>query len=447
MLIEFRIRNYRSYAEEQRFSMVARLAKDLTSNVLTTEGVEHFSLLRGAAIYGANASGKSNLIKALIFLRRFVLRSPEMRDEESEARQKTSEIPVQPFLLDLQFSDQPSEFEITFLLDGVRHQYGFAASSKRVHEEWLYVYPKGRSQRWFHRVVDENGVSTFDPGRPYFQRDKQLEKRTRDDALFLSVAAQWNHPQINPIYQWFRSRLKAVGQGLSATTYTGRLLLNNPRFREWAGDSLRKADTGINHVFAKESSVAKENLRFPNDMPPEMKDYLVESLLKAPMVEIYTTRTRPGTEPDLVWDLAQESDGTQRMLELLGPIYDVLQKGAVFIMDELDTSLHPYITREFVRLFNDPEANPKGAQLIFTTHDISLLDPTFLRRDQIWLTEKKASGHTELYSLADFSPRKGEAILKGYLSGRYGAVPDLEAFETISNSGGLIQADMQPLKG
>lgn len=417
MLIEFRIGNYRSYAEEQRFSMVARLTKDLTSNVLATEGVERFSLLRGAAIYGANASGKSNLIKALAFFRRFVLRSPEMRDEESETRQKRKEISVQSFLLDSEFSDQPSEFEITFLLDGVRHQYGFAVSPKRVYEEWLFAYPKGRSQRWFHRIVDEGGESKLEWGRPHIQRDEQLVKRTREDALFLSVAAQWNHPQLRPIYQWFRSLLKVARHNLNAIPFTRRLLIENPHFLDWAGDSLKRADTGINRVFVKEGLL------------------------------IYTARRRPGTDEEVEWDVDEESDGTQRMLELLGPIYDVLQKGAVFVMDELDTSLHPYITREFVRLFNDPETNPKGAQLIFTTHDISLLDPTFLRRDQVWLTEKKASGRTELYSLADFSPRKGEAILKGYLSGRYGAVPDLENFEAIPDSEKLDQAEMQALKG
>jgi uncharacterized protein len=146
-------------------------------------------------------------------------------------------------------------------------------------------------------------------------------------------------------------------------------------------------------------------------------------------VEVRTTRRLPGSDKEIMWELEQESDGTQRMLELLGPIYDVLQEGAVLIMDELDTSLHPYITRELVQLFNNPKSNTGNAQLVFTTHDTSLLDPTLFRRDQVWFTAKDASGATDLYSLQDFSTRKGEALLKGYLVGRYGAIPDLKRFE------------------
>jgi len=160
-----------------------------------------------------------------------------------------------------------------------------------------------------------------------------------------------------------------------------------------------------------------------------VRNYLTESFLNELKVEIHTTHRLPGTDNEIEWDLEQESDGTQRMLELLGPIYDVLQEGAVLIMDELDTSLHAYITRELVHLFNNPKTNPGGAQLIFTTHDTTLLDPALFRRDQVWFTEKDGSGATDLYSLQDFSVRKGEAIQKGYLVGRYGAIPILKRFE------------------
>jgi AAA15 family ATPase/GTPase len=153
------------------------------------------------------------------------------------------------------------------------------------------------------------------------------------------------------------------------------------------------------------------------------------SFLNEFKVEVRTTRRLPGSDKEVEWDLEMESDGTQRMLELLGPIYDVLQEGAVLVMDELDTSLHAYLTRELVRLFNNPKTNPGHAQLVFTTHDTSLLDPTLFRRDQVWFTAKDASGETDLYSLEDFSPRKGEPLQKGYLAGRYGAVPVLKDFE------------------
>jgi uncharacterized protein len=422
MLLEFRIRNFRSYAAEKRFSMVAGSGRELPTHTMTVEGFERYPLLRSAAIYGANASGKSNLIHAFGFFRFFVLRS-------SESRQEGDKIPVMPFLLDPTLARKPSEFEITFVLDGVRHQYGFIVSPERVHEEWLTVYPKGKPQEWFHRGLSAAGKQDWSWSRTHLRGDKrQLAERTRDNALFLSVAAQWNHPQIKPIYRWFRNHLRVLPRGMSVMSYTQNQLLKDSSFRQWLTGILRAADVGISRVTAKEGKIGEEHLNFPSDIPAQMKEYLTEFFLKEPKVEVRTTRRLPGSDEEIEWDLGKESDGTQRMLELLGPIYDVLEEGAVLVMDELDTSLHAYITRELVQLFNDPETNPNRAQLVFTTHDTSLLDPTLFRRDQIWFTAKDETGATDLYSLQDFSPRKGEALQKGYLVGRYGATPLIQRF-------------------
>ena len=423
MLLEFRIGNFRSYAAEMRFSMVAGSGKELPSNTMTVEGFDRYSLLRSAAIYGANASGKSNLIHAFAFFRQFVL-------ESAESRQEGDMIPVYPFLLDPKLAGSPSQFEMTFLWDGVRHQYGFVVSRERVHEEWLTVYPKGKPQEWFHRTLDSAGKSTWSWSRTHLRGDKsQLAERTRDNALFLSVAAQWNHVQITPIYRWFRNGLRVLPKDVGAMTYTQGQLLNNPGFREWLTGILKAADTGISRVLARESKIHKDHLRFPGEIPDHVRKYLTESFLNELKVEVRTTRQLPGSDKEVEWDLEMESDGTRRMLELLGPIYDVLQEGAVLVMDELDTSLHAYMTRELVQLFNNPKTNLGHAQLVFTTHDTSLLDPTLFRRDQVWFTAKDATGETDLYSLEDFSPRKGEALQKGYLVGRYGAVPVLKDFE------------------
>lgn len=422
MLLEFRLGNFRSYGAEKRFSMVAGSGKELPSNTMTIEGFERHPLLRSAAVYGANASGKSNLIHAFAFFRQFVLRS-------SEPRQEGEKIPVSPFMLDPELAKKPSEFEITFLLGGVRHQYGFVVDQERVHEEWLTVYPKGKAQKWFHRTRDAAGKSAWSFNRPHFRGDKsQFAKRTRDNTLFLSVAAQWNHLQITPISRWFKKHLRVLPREVDARSHTRSQILNDSAFREWLTGVLRAADTGISQVLAKESKISKDQLRFPSEIPNDMRNYLTEKFLDELKVEVHTTRRLPGTNREIEWDLNQESDGTQRMLELLGPIYGALQEGSVLIMDELDTSLHAYITREFVQLFNNPKTNPGSAQLIFTTHDSSLLDPTLFRRDQVWFTAKDESGATDLYSLQDFSPRKGEAIQKGYLAGRYGAVPVLKRF-------------------
>jgi len=210
--------------------------------------------------------------------------------------------------------------------------------------------------------------------------------------------------------------------------YTQQQLLQDAQFCDWTARLLRAADIGISGVSANERQISKDDPPFPGDMSADLKDYLTQEFRKDLKVDVHTRRRLPGYDSEVEWDLKLESDGTQRMLELLGPIWEVLQKGAVLIMDELDTSLHAYITRALVRLFNSPETNPNGAQIVFTTHDTSLLDLTIFRRDQIWFTEKDRSGASDLYSLQDYSPRKGEAIQKGYLAGRYGSIPLIEPF-------------------
>jgi AAA15 family ATPase/GTPase len=423
MLVEFRLRNFCSYASEKKFSMVAATGKELPSNTMAAEGFERHPLLRTAAIYGANASGKSNLIQAFSFFRNFVLRSPESRLEGEQ-------IPALPFLLDLELREKPSEFEISFMLDGARHQYGFIVSPERLFEEWLTVYPKGKPQEWFHRLVGASGKSEWSFSRTHMRGDKmQLADRTRENALFLSVAAQWNHPQIKSIYAWFQNQMRVLPARISTMPDTRAELLKDARFCDWTAGILRAADIGISGVSARRRERSEERLQFPNDMSAEQRELLTQDYLKNVLVDVRVRRKLSGSDTEIEWNLAHESDGTQRMLELLWPIRNALEKGAVLIMDELDTSLHAYITRALVRLFNNPETNPRGAQLVFTTHDTSLLDLTIFRRDQIWLTEKDQSGATDLYSLQDYSPRKGEAIQKGYLLGRYGAIPFVEPFE------------------
>jgi uncharacterized protein len=423
MLVEFRLRNFCSYAAEKKLSMVAASGKELPGNTITFEGFERHPLLRSAAIYGANASGKSNLVQAFKFFRNFVLRSPESRFEGEE-------IPPLPFLLDVKLQKKPSEFEITFMLDWVRHQYGFIVSSERVFEEWLTVYPKGKAQEWFHREADVSGNSKWSFSRTHMRGDKmQLADRTRENALFLSVAAQWNHPQMKTIYAWFRNRMRVLPTRISTMRDTRERLLKDSGFCDWSAGILRAADIGISGVSARERELSNDRLRSPSDMSAEQRELLTQNYINSRWVDVRIQRRLSGSNTEVEWDLVHESDGTQRMLELLGPIREVLEKGAVLIMDELDTSLHAFITRALVGLFNDPETNPHGAQLVFTTHDTSLLDLTIFRRDQIWFTEKDPSGATDLYSLQDYSPRKGEAIQKGYLLGRYGAVPFVEPFE------------------
>ncbi len=210
---------------------------------------------------------------------------------------------------------------------------------------------------------------------------------------------------------------------------TRNQLVKDSAFRQWLTGILHSADVGISRVIAEESPIGQERPLFPSARPPETGEYLAEGYPRDLNVGIRTAHRLSGSNGEIEWDLDRESDGTQRMFELLGPIYNVLKDGAVLVMDELDTSLHAYITCELVHLFDDPATNSNRAQIVFTTHDTSLLDPTLLRRDQVWFTAKDETGATDLYSLQDFGPRKGEPLQKGYLAGRYGAVPILRRFE------------------
>jgi AAA15 family ATPase/GTPase len=425
MLVEFRIRNYRSYAAETRFSMVAGTGSELPGNTMTVRGLERHPLLRSAAIYGANASGKSNFARAFSLVRWLVLRSAESSAEGAR-------FPVSPFLLDPLLAEEPSEFEVTFLLDGVRHQYGFITSNTRVHEEWLVVYPKGKGQQWFRRKVKPSGKSEWE-WSTYLKGDKaRLAERTHEDALFLAVAAQWNHEQLRHVQQWFKDRLRVLPRGVSTLNFTRDRMHKDSGFCEWLTGVLRAADVGIHKVRTRETGIAKGHIHFPSNLPKDVQGFLVEQFKNDHKVEIQTTRRLKGSKREVVWDLDEESDGTQRMLELLGPIREALEDGLVMVLDEIDTSLHPCITRGLVRLFNEPKSNPRQGQLIFTTHDTTLFDPTLFRCDQIWLAGKDATGATELYSLQDYSPRKGEPLQKGYLGGRYGGIPLLEPFGPVS---------------
>ncbi len=282
MLLEFRLRNFRSYAAERRFSVVAGPGKELPDNTMTVEGYERHPLLRSAAIYGANASGKSNLIHAFAFLRSFVLRSADPSQEEEE-------IPVSPFLLDAALAAEPSEFEISFLFDGVRHQYGFIVSRDRIHEEWLIVYPKGKAQEWFHRGVKESGESEWTWSRTHLKGDKvQLGTKTTEKALFLSVAAQWNHPQLRPIQRWFRNRLKVLPRNAATMNFTRNQMLKDRQFCDWMTDVLKAADVGISRVMARE--IDKPGIPPSEDMPPQVQEHLFG---RPPKVEVKTSRRIP----------------------------------------------------------------------------------------------------------------------------------------------------------
>ena len=427
MLIEFSVSNYWSFRERQTLSLVAATRDSkLPDNVLDKKlpGLAKTRFLKTAAVYGANASGKTNLWRAAMFMRDFVTGSASGTNEGDP-------IDTIPFLLGKGESERPSEFEVIFEHEGTRYQYGFSVDKERVHEEWLNAYPEGRAQRWFHRSLADNGHDykwRFSPTN--FRGDRGgLKEKTRTNALFLSTAAQFNHEQLRIVYIWFSRYFHGIGNvaGLTLSPLSGiteLMLVKEKVNAEAVMGLLRQADLGILRVEVEQREVGPSD--FPPDMPADIRRKLLGELEKALITKSRWFHERTGTGKDVEFTGEQESAGTRKFFALIGPWLEALRSGYTVFIDEIGANMHPLLVRQLIRMFHDPEVNSKGAQLVLTTHDTTLLDMSLFRRDQIWFTEKDEVGGTVLFPLTDFKPRDNEALQKGYLAGRYGGIPFFE---------------------
>jgi len=422
MLIEFKTANFRSIREEQTFNLVANNAdKELSACVIDRElpGLSGVRFLKGAAIYGANASGKSNVMEAINFLARFVRRS-------ATKIQPGDPTGAEPFKLDRESLQKPSEFEITFAVDGGRYVFGFSVTPKRVIEEYLVAYPKGVPQRWYHRTYNAT-KKTYEWAKSSttFKQDKSLQDKTRENSLFLSVGPQFNHKQLTGVFNWFKENLRFIHLSADAMLHPGFTaeLVAKSSHHDRILNLLRSADIGVTDARIKEIEITLEELK--KSVPPAvLAEIEAEGKLKSTKsVEINLTHKAEGIEPVALDFEDEESAGTRRFFSLIGPWTDILDNGYTVFVDEIETSLHPILVKELLKLLFCGKNNPKGAQVVFTTHNPVLLDTSVLRRDQIWFTEKTPAGATHLYPLTDYKPRKDEALAKGYLAGRYGAIP------------------------
>lgn len=431
MLIEFTVGNFRSFRERQTLSMVAAPLKSREPDVDENNVIQvpdNPDLLSSAVIYGANASGKSNLIAALIFMKRFVMHSLK----ETKA---TGGILAEPFRLHTGTRQQPSHFEIVFIEGGKRYRYGFEVTKERVIAEWLYYVPSTREARLFERNSEAITVGN------YFREGRDLEQHTRPNALFLSVVAQFNGPIAQRVVEWFR-RLGVI----SGVDDRGMLPFTLTQLVEGEhGQAIRQLlcrfDLGISDVQAEKAAVTPKS-SFPDEMPEEIRQAFL-TLMNFSEVEEFTVHTVHTQYDEAgnpvgqeLFDLDEhESEGTQKLFALSGPLLDTLQDGDVLVVDELDARLHPLMTREIIALFNRKSTNPHGAQLIFNTQDTNLLDNALFRRDQIWFVEKDQQGASHLYSLAEFKVRNDKDYKRGYIQGRYGAIPFLSQIQSITEGG------------
>lgn len=396
MFIELIVENFRSIKSKQIFSLAKAKSMELVENSFLPAAPGASPLLKSAAIYGANAAGKSNFILALGAMNSIVVNS-------AKETQRGDKLAVVPFRLCESSTAQPTEFEVVFIAQGIKYQYGFALTAQKITEEWLYAYPNGKPQRWFIRAFDKSRNDYVWDFGSFFSGKKQLWKEsTRSNALFLSTAVMLNSEQLKPVYDWFSDTLKVVAIGGWSAEYTAELCRDNKG----------KADV----------------LKFLKSADLDIEDI---KLGDADIIDLKTVhKTAAGNH--VLFDLEDESDGTQKLFTFAGPWIDSLQNGKVLFIDELHDSLHPNMVKFLVNLFHNPKTNPNNAQLIFTTHETSILDQNVFRRDQVWFCDKAQDQSTSLYPLTDFSPRKGvENLEKAYLSGRYGALPLISTLEYI----------------
>jgi len=419
VLLEFTVENYRSYREPAKLSLVASSGDELPENLTGVED-RGLSLLKTVVVYGANGSGKSNLLSAMHFLAALI---------EAPSRFELSLYsPFVPFGLDPDSAAEPSRMGATFLAGDVLYEYSIAIRVSIIVEEKLVAYPGSRPQIWINRVGEK--ISTR-RGLPLLS---QLARTIRPDKLLLGAAAALDVPEMKAPAYWLAGNLRSrqeAGRWPTATAIllgfgwtrsygemdTIRRLMQDPAFKSWADAFLRRADLGligveVEHAQVQPSGKAREGLDEADRR--QIEEYR----------PVFLHEGAAGVLARL--DLEDESHGTRRLFGMLALFYDVLSRGELAVVDEFSASLHPMIVRELVRLFHDPETNPRGAQLIFTTHDTNLLSDRLFRRDQVWFTEKNRSGATQLYSLHDVKGvRADDAIEKGYLRGRYGAIPFL----------------------
>lgn len=420
MLIEFRVQNFRSFREEAVLSMVAgNYDRSLPENLapLNAPGFRDMNAVKAAAVYGANASGKSNLIQALAFLRSYV--------ENSFVRlQPGQPTGCVPFRLDAESAAKPTLFEVAFLQAGVRYLYRFGLSAERVVEEALVAYPKGKPQVWFERKWAA-GQTEWSAPTDNFRYGRGMKEMTRENALFLSTGAQMNHAQLVPVYEWFQRHLRFLPLEADRPffpAFTNGLHKARPDLFQRVVGMVRDADFGVGGVELLEKSLSVDELR--SQVPPVVFAQLEAggNIEDAVSTSVRLQHAADGTRLVAI-DFAEESAGTRRFYALAGPWLDVLDGGYTVCVDELENSLHPALVKVLLGMFFNPETNPKGAQLIFTTHNATLLNSNLLRRDQIWFTEKRRGGDSFLYPLTDYKPRADESLEKGYLAGRYGGVP------------------------
>ena len=425
MLVSFSVKNYRSFAKKQTLSMVAGTsAKRSERFSFPTFNAFSPDLLRAACVFGSNGAGKSSLVKAMDFFGDFITSS-------AKSTQEGEDIEVTPNLLVNGLKDKPSEFEIIFIYDEVLYQYGFVVDKNRVWSEWLFSKPnadKSRMRSLFHREFDPNNSSyNWDINNTFIKGEKEVwKKSTRSNALFLSQAVQLNAEALKAPFEWVQKCLRVISTDRLSLGFTAKQCVENG-WKDKVLNLLQSVDIRIHDIDIQTKEFDMSDL--PDEMSKELKEALFENFKnqKGKTFRVDSVhKNDSGENVSLSFD--DESDGTSVLFGLAGPWFDVLENGYTLVVDELHNSLHPHALKTMVGLFQDPKINKRNAQLIFTSHETSVMTKEFMHQDQLWLAEKGDDESTQLISLSEYKVRDISNFQKSYLAGRYGGVPRLKEF-------------------
>lgn len=419
MIISFEMENYRSIYERQDISFVASNLKGPEQGLVQTKALKDERLVPVALVYGPNAAGKTSTIKAIHAMIKTILYSQTRGRPEGA-------IPTRnPFRLHSEAKSKPTTFECNFIIDEVRYNYGFDLQRDFVEGEWLFSFPHGKPRKLFERNGQE-----FSFGKYLTGKNVVISELTRKNSLFLSAAAQNGHEILTPVFDFFDSVQVETSLSMSGAAAERRIKDEHHwEISDDVIDFLKKINTGVMGYRVKDKQVSDEEVEITKKL-----GLAVQSIMKEVDADIEIDTDRP---PDKVVELSHrgsdaqdhyfpinlESAGTLRLLSALPKVFGVLQTGGVLVVDELDLSLHTHAAEMLLELFSNPLTNQHGAQLLATTHDTNLLQRKCLRRDQVWFVEKDDIGSTHIYPLTDIQTRLSDDIERGYLQGRFGAVP------------------------
>jgi len=437
MLIRYFVENFLSFNDQVEFSMIPGRGRLLSHHIVRGEKRSDINILRSSVIYGANASGKSNLIKSMNFARGLIVYGVK----PAEA------ISLKKFRLDLKSVNKPSKFQFDFKYKGKHYSYGFTLDSNRIYEEWLYEINKFSEKLLFERKTTNDSEISIKFGKILSLKKTDLQflmfvaKGTRPNQLFLTESIQRNVKLFSDVYEWFDDVLSII---FPDTKYDGIefFFARAEKIKDVLLEFLHYFDTGISNIVCEKYLFEKDLKEIPEDVIEKVKKDLNKPksivILSSPQDERYlvykdvlgdfralrlTSRHRiKDSKKEAIFEINEESDGTQRIVDFLPFLISLLSTNSVLVVDEIDRSLHPLLVKKFLEIFLKLSSKANG-QLIVTTHDPTLLNLKLLRKDEIWFVEKNNESESKLYSLEDFKPRYDKDIQKGYLLGRFGAIP------------------------